>query len=99
MIQKCECALTGKQPDGFPKSLLKRCCCTCKHRFTLCGHPWVDGKNMSDVVGYACGIFWMFDGQRRFVMNQEHGVCECHEHEEKVNKRVKRFKKGRGKIV
>jgi len=54
---------------------------------------------MSDVVGYACGIFWMFDGQRRFVMNQEHGVCECHEQEEKVNKRVKRFKKGRGKIV
>lgn len=50
---------------------------------------------MSDVVGYACGIFMVFDGQRRLVMNQEHGVCECHEEEPKIHKRVKRFKKGR----
>lgn len=95
MPKEWKCCLTAEQHPGFPKSLLKCCCCTCKHRFTLYGHPWVDGKNTSDVVGYACGIFMVFDGQRRLVMNQEHGVCECHEEEPKIHKRVKRFKKGR----
>lgn len=95
--KKCECQLNAKQDPHFPKSLMGRCCCTCRHRFTLCGHPWVDGKTMSDIVGYACGIFWFFDGEKHLVMNQGHGVCECHENDPKIicNEATRPKKKGK----
>lgn len=79
MSKKVACCLKAKQDPNFPKSLLKKCCCSCQYLFKLYGHPWVNGKTMSDVCGYACGFFMITDNEKGLVLNSGHGICECHE--------------------
>ncbi len=49
------------------------CCCVCALHFPLHSNPCVDGKPMSNKIGYIC---MCFDEQRKAEVAREHGYCE-----------------------
>lgn len=52
-----------------------KCCCKCKFQKPLYSHPSVDGKPMSNQLGFVCTVFSHMEGDE-IVLMLEHGECE-----------------------
>ncbi len=59
------------------------CCCNCKHQLTLTNHPWnkehkgsflEQAQTQYGALIWCCGL----DRAHSFIMEREHGMCECH---------------------
>ncbi len=69
------------------KSYKGLCCCNCKHRLQLTGHPW--NKNLKGSVStpiaideqqlFACANPMDMERNQAVIMEWDHGMCEMHE--------------------
>lgn len=65
------------------------CCCNCRYLYPFYSHPWVDGKSISNQVGWLCLGLWE-DSKRSEnppsikgpELSREHGLCELHEYKD-----------------
>ena len=74
-----------KGPDGerafIGRDGIKQCCCNCRYRVRIVGHPWVTGGSIRDRVAWGCeGMRVMMDCEGDFdgamTLSHEHGMCE-----------------------
>lgn len=61
----------------WKKKNRNQCCCNCKFRFAVNGHPWVTGTSIMTATGlYVCTSKESGDTSRRFMASGKHGACE-----------------------
>lgn len=57
-----------------------QCCCNCKNRFAVHGHPWITGTSIMKPTGlYVCTSKEYNDKSRYFMASGKHGACEAWE--------------------
>jgi len=61
----------------------KQCCCACQYQLPLYSHPCVDGKSVTHKMGYIC-LYPEYD--RKAILTNKHGLCECYEKRGKKKK-------------
>jgi hypothetical protein len=49
------------------------CCCRCKHRLVVFGHPWVNGQSVLTPALFVC------DHKDQLTLCATHGLCESFE--------------------
>lgn len=60
------------RPEGDGK-----CCCNCSNHIKVYSHPWVDGKPMSNQIGWVCAN--TFFGKKQAILCKKHGLCEMYQ--------------------
>lgn len=53
----------------------RECCCKCDFLYELCSHPFVDGKPITNHLGWVCIVMCVLDNGSA-ILSDGHGLCE-----------------------